>query len=202
MQLSVFLNCNNIKKLGVKDTKQLAAGIETSTALELNEGKTAVRRKGNSALPQKTGSLRKRDAKAAGKDQEKKEVAEAKNGKADEKEEESAPVIRDAQGRIIFVSQDFENTLIVNFVTKDQDADKDGDYKVNWKDFENLVKDKFDRLKVVYSRADKYEGQMAISSYKYDKEQYEKLTNLVDEEIGGKKFSFKELKDDDLNEFW
>ena len=161
-----------------------------------------MRRKGNSALPQKTGSLRKRDAKAAGKDQEKKEVAEAKNGKADEKEEESAPVIRDAQGRIIFVSQDFENTLIVNFVTKDQDADKDGDYKVNWKDFENLVKDKFDRLKVVYSRADKYEGQMAISSYKYDKEQYEKLTNLVDEEIGGKKFSFKELKDDDLNEFW
>lgn len=201
VELSVFLNCNNVKKLGVKETSVLADTLVKSTALELNEGKTAVRRKGNMALPQRTGSLRKREAKAAGKETEKKEVADAKNGK-DEKAEESAPVIRDEQGRIIFVAQDFENTLIVNFVTKDQDEAKDADYKVNWKDFENFIKNTFDRLKVVYSRADKYEGQLAISSYKYDKEQFEKLTSLVDQEINGKKFAFKELKDDELSEFW
>jgi len=87
-------------------------------------------------------------------------------------------------------------------VTKDQDEAKDAEYKVNWKDFENFIKTKFDTLKVVYSRADKYEGQMAISSFKYDKEQYEKLITVVDEEVGGKKFAFTELKDDELTEFW
>ena len=104
VELTVFLNCNNVKKLGVKTTAVLADTLASSTALELNEAKTGVRRKDNMVLPQKTGTLRKRDAKASGKDQVKKELTDAKNGNAEEKEEESAPVIRDEQGRIIFVS--------------------------------------------------------------------------------------------------
>ena len=65
--------------------------------------------------------------------------------------------------------QDFENTLIVNFLTEDQDEKADAEYKVNWKDFEAYIKDNFDKLKVVYSRADQYEGQLAISSHRIDK---------------------------------
>jgi len=73
---------------------------------------------------------------------------------------------------------------------------------VNWKDIENLIKDQFDKLKCVYSRADKYEGQIAISSYKMDKKQYEKLSTLKDHSVGEKKFTFSELKGDALKEFW
>jgi hypothetical protein len=73
---------------------------------------------------------------------------------------------------------------------------------VNWKDFEILIKENFDGLKVVYSRADKYEGQIAISSFKHNKAQYKELVALKDREVGGKKFTFSELKDDGLNEFW
>lgn len=49
------------------------------------------------------------------------------------------------------------------------DEKKDAEYKVNWKDLENMVKEKFDKLKVVYSRADKYDGHIAVSSHKLNK---------------------------------
>lgn len=42
----------------------------------------------------------------------------------------------------------------MNFLTEDQDEKADAEYKVNWKDFEQFIKDKFNKLKVVYSRAD------------------------------------------------
>lgn len=109
---------------------------------------------------------------------------------------------RDEQGRVIFHPSDFENALILNFITKDQDEKADADYKVNWKDFENLVKSDYEKLKVVYSRADKYEGQIAISSYRVNKEQYGKLSTLNDIEVGGKKFTFSELAGEELKEFW
>lgn len=51
-----------------------------------------------------------------------------------------------------------ENTLIINFKTNDQDKEKDEDYKITWKEIEKLVKAQFDRVKVTYSRSDKYEG--------------------------------------------
>ena len=73
---------------------------------------------------------------------------------------------------------------------------------MNCKDFDILIKEKFEGLKVVYSRADKYEGQIALSSYKYNKTQYKELLALKDHEVAGKKFTFSELKDDGLNEFW
>lgn len=67
------------------------------------------------------------------------------------------------------MTQDFENTLIVHFKTEDQDAKADENYKVNWKDIENMIKEKFPGLKNVYTRADKYEGDVAISSHKVNK---------------------------------
>jgi hypothetical protein len=100
------------------------------------------------------------------------------------------------------VPQDFENALIVNFLTEDQDEKADAEYKVNWKDFESLIKTKFDRIKVVYSRADQYEGQIAISSYRVDKAQFETLIALKGEEVGGKKFDFSALKGEPLKDFW
>ena len=65
-----------------------------------------------------------------------------------------------------------------------------------------MVSKKFDQIKVVYSRADKYEGDVAISSYKLNKEQYADFSTLKDEEIGGKKFSFSETKGEELKDFW
>lgn len=141
----------------------------------------------------KTGTLKKRESKA--------EEKKTENG-AEKEEIKEEEVIRDEQGRIIFVQQDFENTLIVHFKTQDVDEKKDADYKVSWKDIEKLIKTKFDKLKCVYSRSDKYEGDLAISSYKLNKPQYEKLCDLKNIDIEGKKFSFAETKGEDLKEFW
>jgi len=65
-----------------------------------------------------------------------------------------------------------------------------------------MIKDKFDLLKVVYTRADKYEGDIAISSYKLNKAQFEKLSTLKDVDIDGKKFNLTETKGEELKEFW
>ena len=62
-----------------------------------------------------------------------------------------------------------ENTLILHFETKDQNKEEDENYKVAWKDMENLVKAEYNKVKVVYSRADKYEGHLAISTFKSSK---------------------------------
>lgn len=68
----------------------------------------------------------------------------------------------------MFVPQDFdmENTLIINFKTDDQKKDDDENYKISWKDIESLVKSNYDKVKVTYSRSDKYEGQLAVSTFK------------------------------------
>ena len=165
-----------------------------------------VRRKGNKPLPIQTGSVRKRDAKAKEKE-EAKTAANGKKGKEEGKteekpEEEGEPVVRDELGRIQFAAADFENPLIVHFKTLDQDAKKDENYKVNWKEIEQLVKDKFDRLKNVYTRADKYEGDLAISSHKYNPAQFAELLALKDYELGGKKFAFTKTEGEELNDFW
>ena len=65
-----------------------------------------------------------------------------------------------------------------------------------------MIKNKFDLLKVVYTRADKYEGDLAISSYKLNKKQFADLAKLKGENIDGKKFDFSETKGEDLKDFW
>ena len=42
--------------------------------------------------------------------------------------------------------------MIIHFETEGSDSDKD--FKVNWKDTETQIKTNFNRLKIVYSRAD------------------------------------------------
>ena len=73
---------------------------------------------------------------------------------------------------------------------------------MSWKDLETTIKTKFDQIKVVYSRADKYEGDLAISTHKLNKEQFKELANLKDEVIGTKKFFFSETQGEELKDFW
>lgn len=157
-----------------------------------------VRRVGNKALPEQTGTLKKRDAKA----EEKKDGKKNGHGEAKPAEEQTEPVERDEKGRLVLCQKDFENTLIVHFKTLDQDAEKDVDYKVSWKDIDEVITKKFECLKTVYSRGDKYEGDIAISSYKLNKAQFAELSTLKDVEVVGKKFSFEETKGEELKDFW
>ena len=187
LDLGVILKCNKVKKLGVNSAKQIVEACKDSTNVEVSKDGTKIRRCKNAPLPEKTGSLKKRDAK-----QEEKKAASNADAAGEAKEEVIEAVQRDDQGRIIFCQQDFENTLIVHYKTEDQDAAKDEDYKVSWKDLEAIIKVKFDQIKVVYSRADKYEGDLAISRHKLNKAQFDQLANLKDELVGTKKFSFSE----------
>jgi len=104
----------------------------------------------------------------------------------------------------MFIPEDFdmENTLILHFKTNDKNEKEDENYKVQWKDIEKLVKADYDKIKVVYSRADKYEGHLAISTFKSSKQQIEKLASLKDQMIGDKKFDFCKLEGEDLKDFW
>ena len=164
VSMDTFQKCNAIKKLGVTNIA-IKEACKDSKDIEFNKDGSKVRRVGNSALPAQTGSLKKREAKAG-------EKADAKKGDEEEKkveEDDDTPLEKDALGRIIFNIKDFENTHIIHFATADKDEAKDDEYKVNWKSIEIMIKEKFDLLKVVYTRADKYEGDIAISSNKLNK---------------------------------
>lgn len=65
-----------------------------------------------------------------------------------------------------------------------------------------MIKEKYEKLKVVYTRADKYEGDIAISSYKLNKPEFEALASLKDVDIDGKKFDLSETKGEELKDFW
>lgn len=158
--LDLFLNCNKFKKAEM-DVKQMAEGIKGSTLVELKKDGKMVRRTDNKELP---ALVKKRDGKAMKKEQGGKKEEE----KVEEPEDEE--VKRDELGRIIFKIADFEEPKIVHFKTDERDEAKDTDYKVNWKDLEKMVSSKFDKIKVVYSRADKYEGDIAISKCRLNKE--------------------------------
>jgi len=65
-----------------------------------------------------------------------------------------------------------------------------------------LIKEHFDKLKVVYTRADKYEGHLAISSYKCNKDLLTRLSNLKNQPMSNKNFTFTAVEDEDLKDFW
>ena len=46
------MNCNKIKKLGVKDVKQIVEAVSNAENLELNSDKTMLRRKDLTELPE------------------------------------------------------------------------------------------------------------------------------------------------------
>lgn len=177
VDLTKFMQCNKIKQMEGISIAKIVEACAGSKEVEISKDKKQVRRVNNKELPEKQ-AVKKRDAKGADKEEKKKGDANGTAGGKEAEAENDEPVQRDEQGRIIFHVQDFENPLILHFATKDQNKDKDEEYKVNWKDIEKLVKENYEKLKVVYSRADKYEGDLAISSHKLNKAQYATLSTL------------------------
>ena len=198
IEIGAILKCNKIKHLGVNKASQVVAALKGSQAVEVSKDGLKIRRTGNASLPDKVDTpVKKRDAKA-----EEKKAATTNGNSKEEEVKEAEPVQRDEQGRIIFCLADFENTLIVHYKTEDKDEEADKDYKVSWKDLESYIKEHLDQIKVVYSRADKYEGDLAISSHKLNKDQYKQLIALKNVKVGTKNFCFEETHGEELKEFW
>ena len=84
VNLDVFQKCNAIKKMNLT-IDEIAKACADSKALELSEDKKQIRRAANKALPDKTGTLKKRDNKAQAKKEESKV----------EEPEGDIPIIRD-----------------------------------------------------------------------------------------------------------
>ena len=84
VNLEVFQKCNAIKKMNLT-IDEIAKACADSKALELSKDKKQIRRAANKALPEKTGTLKKRDNKAQAKKEESKV----------EEPEGDVPVIRD-----------------------------------------------------------------------------------------------------------
>lgn len=52
VKLSLFLNCNKIKKLGINRVQQIVEAVANDEELELNADKTMIRRKSLDDLPE------------------------------------------------------------------------------------------------------------------------------------------------------
>ena len=90
LEIKTLLNCNKLKKAGVKEVGLIAEAVTDSTEVEVSECKLKVRRTGNKALPERKGrTLRKRESKANAKDEKK------ANGTAELDESPAPLVIRD-----------------------------------------------------------------------------------------------------------
>jgi hypothetical protein len=63
VDIALILKCNKIKKLGVNKAKQVLTACGESALVEFSKDGLRIRRKGNNTLPEKTGTLKKRDAK-------------------------------------------------------------------------------------------------------------------------------------------
>jgi hypothetical protein len=74
------MQCNKIKSLKIKDS-DIVDALKTSEAIEVSADKKKVRRVGNKPIPElnksKNDGLKKREAKAASKEEEKHEEQEA-----------------------------------------------------------------------------------------------------------------------------
>jgi hypothetical protein len=60
--------------------------------------------------------------------------------------------------------------MIISFKTEDKDPEKDDSYKTNAKFVNNMILEKFPKLKIIYYRSEKYTGHLAVSGHKLDKE--------------------------------
>jgi len=165
MDLSLILNCNKVKQLKLKNgAADVAEAIKDSTEVELSADNNKIRRKGGKSVPE---LAKKRDSKAAEKDDKKEEKKQ---------EEDKLPEL-DIRGNPILSNADFENPIIIHFKTAATTADPT--FKVNWKEVEQAVRRDYPRLKVVYSRADPFEGDLAISSHRPNSAELEKLSSAT-----------------------
>ncbi|CDW75697.1 lupus la [Stylonychia lemnae] len=186
LDIADILNCNKIKRMGIKEA-EIAASLKSSSEVEVSEDGKKVRRVGKKALPElihKEGQ-KKRDVKAQSKEEEKGDA-------------EDDTIQLDERGNHILVNADFENPIIIHFKTEAKDGDG---FKVNWKEIENEVKQKNPLLKIVYSRADQYEGDLAISSHKLKQVNLEKLTSAT-LKVQEKNFTFIKTAGEELKDFW
>ena len=90
-------------------------------------------------------------------------------------------------------------SLIVQF---DVEEVKEGEeFKVNWKEIEKSVREKYSGLKLIYARGDTLGGQLAFSNLRLK-------TDVLDSLLGGKmtctekEFKFSKLEGEPLKEFW
>lgn len=176
LDLTFILACNKIKTLGVT-AEEITAAIKDSVSIE-TDGKR-VRRKGGKAVPELS---KKREAKASDKEEAKKEEED---------------VALDERGNPILANPDFENPIIIHFKAVGAEAD----FKVNWKDVETAVRKAFPRLKIVYSRADPQEGDLAISSHRVNNAELDKLSEGK-LSAQGKEFAFSRVNGEELKTFW
>ena len=187
MDLTLILNCNKIKQLKLKNPQaEIKEAVTDSAEVELSTDGKLIRRKGNKPVPE---LAKKRDSKAAGKDDKKEEKKE---------EEDKLPDL-DVRGNPILTNADFENPIIIHFKTPATTADPT--FKVNWKEIEQAVRRDYPRLKVVYSRADQFEGDLALSSHRPNSAELEKLSSAVIK-IQERDFTFSKTLGEDLKSFW
>ena len=133
LDIAEILNCNKVKKMNIT-SDQIAEAVKDSQQVEVSEDRKKVRRAGKKALPELVKKAddgqRKRDAKAANKEEE-------KGGSVDQNQ----PVELDERGNPILVNADFENPIIIHFKTENK-GEADSGFKVNWKEIETEVKQK------------------------------------------------------------
>lgn len=166
---------------------EVAEAVKGSTEVEVSEDHKQIRRKGAKALPELSAS-KKREAKAASKEEAKKEST---------KEEEDKLPELDARGNVVLSNADFENPIIVHFKA----AKPAADFKISWKEVETAVRKDFPRLKIVYSRADPTEGDLALSSHRVHNAELEKLTKAT-LKIQSHDVSFSKTLGEELKTFW
>lgn len=164
IDLQNILNCNKVKAMPeVKSAADIIAAVATSTEVEVNESGTKIRRKGDKPVPTLSAASKKRDFKAGDKEEQK-----------DEKRDADGLPALDERGNPLLSNNDFENPIIVHFKTP---VTQGGDFKVSWKDVETTVRKQFPRLKIVYSRADTFEGDLALSSHRLHSAELDTLTS-------------------------
>lgn len=181
ISISHFLNCNKVQKAGWTK-EQIAKACSASKEVEV-KGDT-IRRADNKALPEKEAR------------------AEGGQKKRDEKAQNKAPAQLedeyDANGRPVLVDKDFENPIIVSYEAKV--AAKD-DFKVDWKQVEKSIREKFPKLKLIYSRMEQNGGQLAFSQLRLQKNFLDQLCEET-MKIEEHDFKFNVTEGDDLKKFW
>jgi Protein of unknown function (DUF3223)/La domain len=186
IDMSCILACNKIKQLKVT-AEQIAEAVKDSTDVEVDASGKRIRRLGDKPLP---ALAKKRDQKASDK---------AADGKEETKTEEEALPAVDERGNLILSNADFENPVIVHFKTAE--TKDEPPFKVNWKDIETAVRKGYPRLKITYSRADPFEGDLAISTFRLNQEELDKLNNAT-LRIQDRDFTFSKTLGEDLKSFW
>jgi hypothetical protein len=96
------------------------------------------------------------------------------------------------------VEKDFDNPIIVTY---EADVKAEEDFKVDWKEVEKSIKEKYSKLKLIYSRMDPHGGHVAFSQLRIKREL---LDELCKEKLQcqDRPFTFKLTEGEDLKEFW